>query len=132
MRGNARRVAGRGATGYIAVGPDEVQKVFPAGAITARQLFARPGIGGAVVLLRPDVPVWMDGRADFFGRDMLLLGYAYYGGTRDDPVPAGATCVIVDLGADATPGLRERLRTSPEWRLEGSEGSFELWRPSTG
>jgi hypothetical protein len=94
------------------------------------QLFSRPGIGGPIVLLRPDVPVWMDGRADFFGREMLLRGYSYYGGHSDDPVPAGTTCVLLDLEADATPVLRERLQTSPEWTLEASEGSFELWLPS--
>nr|WP_300151868.1 hypothetical protein [Propionicimonas sp.] len=93
------------------------------------QLFSRPGIGGAIVLLRPDAPVWMDGRADFFGRDMLLRGYSYFGGTSDAPVPDGTTCVILDLEADATPVLRERLETSPEWRLDGREGRYELWLP---
>jgi hypothetical protein len=93
-------------------------------------LFSRPGIGSVAVLLRPDVPVWMDGRADFFGRGMLLQAYSYYGGDSAAPVPDGTTCVIVDLGTDATPALGQRLKASPSWRLDAAEGNYELWLPS--
>jgi hypothetical protein len=94
------------------------------------RLFARPGLGSAVVLLRPDVPVWMDGRADFFGREMLLRSYEYLGGTAAQAVPEGATCVVVDLSIDANSGLRDRLRAAPAWRLDVAEGNFELWLPA--
>ena len=93
-------------------------------------LFSRPGMAGVVVLLRPDVLVWMDGRADFFGREMLLLSGVYYGGAGTDPVPEGTTCVLLDLSKDVAPGLEERLRSSPEWRLEAAEGSYEIWLPT--
>lgn len=92
-------------------------------------LFSESGVGSAVVLLRPDVPVWMDGRADFFGREIIELGYAFYRGEAPDPVPAGTTCVIVDRNGELTPGLRERLATSGSWRLASSRDGYELWLP---
>lgn len=95
-------------------------------------LFSSPGAGGAVVLLRPDVPVWMDGRADFFGREMLVLNSAYYTGTapHGQVVPEGTACVLLDITEGLTSGLREGLRSSSEWRLDASEGDFELWLPT--
>jgi hypothetical protein len=93
------------------------------------RLFSRPGIASAVELLRPDVPVWMDGRADFFGRSMLVETVGYLEGTGPDPVPHGTTCVLIGTRTDPSPGLRERLRNSAEWRLSATGGSFELWLP---
>ncbi|MGC3995215.1 MAG: hypothetical protein QM779_14060 [Propionicimonas sp.] len=96
------------------------------------RLFSAPDIGGAVVLLRPDVKVWMDGRADFFGRDLLEQSIAYYSGVTDDVVPAGATCVLVNTANEVTSGLRERLAGSPQWRLDTEDRTYELWLPTTG
>lgn len=93
-------------------------------------LFSTPDLGGSAVLLRPDALVWIDGRADFFGRDMLLLGYDFYSGSAHDVVPSGATCVLVDTAKDLTVGLRERLGATSQWRLNAEDGTFELWLPT--
>lgn len=93
-------------------------------------LFSTPDLGGSAVLLRPDALVWIDGRADFFGRDMLLLGYDFYSGSAHDVVPSGATCVLVDTTKDLTVGLRERLGATSQWRLNAEDGTFELWLPT--
>ncbi|MFT4110549.1 hypothetical protein [Propionicimonas sp.] len=105
------------------------------GAIVARlpspcRLFSAPDIGGAVVLLRPDVKVWMDGRADFFGRDLLERSIAYYSGSTGEIVPAGTTCVLLDTTNAVTSGLRERLATSAQWRVAEQDRTFELWLPT--
>ena len=91
-------------------------------------LFSRAGYAGTAVLLRPDVQVWMDGRADFFGRDMMILGYAYFGGSTEEPVPDGATCVLLDAARDNS-GVGDRLRATPGWRLVASDRGFQLWLP---
>lgn len=96
---------------------------------TGCHLFAGPGTGGTVVLFRPDVPVWIDGRSDFFGRAVIEQTYAYYAGRADGVVPAAATCVILDPDMVAT-ALGDRLSASSQWRLEASGGGFELWLPT--
>ncbi len=93
------------------------------------RLFTGSVLSGVTVLLRPDVPVWMDGRFDFFGRAMILDGYGYQGGTMADPVPPGATCVLVAANGDGD-ALRARLSSSADWRRASGDGSLELWLPA--
>ena len=93
-------------------------------------LFSSPGIGGAIELLRPDVPVWMDGRADFFGRDVLVFSSAYYGGSAPEVAPSGTTCVLLDSTDGLTSGLEGRLQASPAWHLDATDGKFKLWLPA--
>ena len=92
------------------------------------RLFTDSVLGSATVLLRPDVPVWMDGRLDFAGRQMILDAYGYQNGTMADPVPPGATCVLVAANADGAP-LRARLSSSGDWRFGSGDGTLELWLP---
>lgn len=94
------------------------------------QLFSTPGTAGSVVLLRADVRIWMDGRADYFGRERLELAYEYFAGTRAEIVPPGATCLILDTGTALERTLRSRLASSPQWRPAAREGRFELWLPA--
>ena len=104
----------------------DVVAQLPAGC----RLFSTPGTAGSVVLLRPDVPIWMDGRADYFGRDRLVLTTAYFTGSRDDPVPNGTTCILLDRSsAPASSLLSARLATSPLWRLAQEDGQFQVWLP---
>lgn len=95
------------------------------------RLFSTPGTAGSVVLLRPDVPIWMDGRADYFGRERLELTADYFSGGRDDPVPGGSTCVLLDSrSAPDSRVLSARLAASPHWRLALEDGQFQLWLPA--
>jgi hypothetical protein len=95
------------------------------------RLFTGSVLASVVVLLRPDVPVWMDGRLDFAGRQMILDGYGYQGGAMADPVPPGTTCVLVAANADGD-ALRARLSTSTDWRRASEDGTLELWLPAVG
>lgn len=95
------------------------------------RLFTGPVLASTTVLLRPDVPVWMDGRLDFAGRRMILDGYGYQGGTMVEPVPPGATCVLLAANADGA-SLRARLSSSADWRLDSGDGNLELWLPAAG
>jgi hypothetical protein len=92
------------------------------------RLFTDSDVGNVTVLLRPDVPVWMDGRFDFFGRGMILDAYGYQNGTMAEPVPPGATCVLLAANGEGA-ALRERLSSSGEWRFDSGDGTRELWLP---
>lgn len=94
------------------------------------RFYGDAGTGSVVVLSRPDVPVWMDGRADFFGREMLLRGYQYYFGKAPDIVPPGTTCVLLDVADRATRLVADNVASSPQWREAGRAGSWVLWLPA--
>jgi hypothetical protein len=109
--------------------PDEAAllKELPANC----RLFSSGAIGGASVLVRPDVLVWMDGRADFYGRAHLLEAYAYFGQTAPSLVPPGATCVVLDSGAEDSKALSASIDASAQWRLAQTSGSFRMWLPAS-
>lgn len=94
------------------------------------RVFSAPDIAGAAVLLRPDAPVWMDGRADFFGRELLQLGVSHWTGEHPSVVPEGTGCVLLEPTRPLTTGLRARLAASGQWRLAATADGFELWLPS--
>jgi hypothetical protein len=89
------------------------------------RLFNDDGTGGAVILLRHDVPVWTDGRNDMYGRQGTLL-------TLDlrDAVPGTArwldrhlvTCVLLP----SSDRLVQELGHSPLWRVVDSDGTRTL------
>jgi hypothetical protein len=80
---------------------------------------------GAPLLLRPDVQVWMDGRADYWGRQRLADFTAYFAVAMPDPVPPGTTCVLIARDPAFEP-LATRLRSDGEWR-EVSVPKAWLW-----
>lgn len=93
-------------------------------------LFAPGGLAATAILVRPDVQVWIDGRADFYGRDHLMTTYAYFGLRMPTLVPPGASCVVMDNQADDSRELAAALHASRAWRLAGLDGRFELWLPA--
>jgi len=93
------------------------------------RLFTGSVLASTTVLLRPDVPAWLDGRLDFAGRGMILDTYGYLGGTMVEPVPPGTTCVLLSADTDEA-GLKARLSTSADWRLDSGNGTLELWLPA--
>ena len=84
-------------------------------------------VAGPVILSRPDVKVWIDGRADFFGRSHIEDTYNYYLAANDTLVPPGTTCVL--LQNDYSLPLAKAIAASPDWRLADRIGAFELWLP---
>lgn len=109
-----------------------VTKTFPIDtAITALpagcRLFSDDIAAKSTLALRPDVPVWIDGRQDYYGRDRLLQARRFLDGKEDRVVPAGTTCVLLRNGAH--PGIEAALRASEGWRERMRGNEFTLWLP---
>lgn len=100
--------------------------VLPSGC----RLFSAPDEAAWVILTRPDVPVWIDGRSDYWGRERLVLAQRYLAAMEDPPVPPGTTCVLLPSGPGG-PRLAERLDSSPEWRRAAEDGAVAVWLPTT-
>ena len=93
-------------------------------------LFSDDGTSGAIVLLRPDVKVWIDGRADYYGRERLTATREYLRATSTQVVPAGTTCVVLPAAAPESALLAARLARDPAWIEADREKGFTLWLPS--
>lgn len=82
-------------------------------------------VGGAVILLRPDVQVSVDGRNDIYGRAALMRVVGWIDdapGTRSALLTNRVDCV---LAPTATPIVRS-LSQDPRWSLIGSDGARSL------
>jgi len=95
------------------------------------RLYSDVGIAGPAILLRPDVLVWMDGRADYYGRDRVLSSYRYRTGDGEHLTPPGATCIALDTSLGEN-DLIQKLDGSPDWRAVGQVDVYRLWLPSGG
>jgi hypothetical protein len=92
-------------------------------------LVSDPSSAGPVLLLRPDVRVWFDGRFDYWGRDRLLEAGRVLAGTGlDQPPLAGATCVMLSTQDPFAGGaLAGALDESAEWTAVNSTGTVRAW-----
>ncbi len=86
-----------------------------------------------ILLERPDVTVWIDGRADYWGRERNLLAAGYLSRLDQQTlVPPGTTCVVLsDIATD--PGLAAltaALDASPDWRRVPGTTGATLWLPA--
>ncbi|NHA69164.1 hypothetical protein [Phycicoccus flavus] len=84
----------------------------------------------AVVLLaRPDVPVWFDGRFDYWGHDRSAAAVRTL--ARADltaPPFSDAGCVMLTTGNDLSGGaLEAALDASAQWRPAGPGGPVRVW-----
>jgi len=95
------------------------------------RLFAPAGLAATWILGRPDVTVWIDGRADFYGRSHLLATYAYFGLTAPTLVPDGATCLLTDKELRDSRDLAAALVDAPQWRIAAEDDRFALWVPAS-
>lgn len=89
-----------------------------------------PAVGSGVILTRPDVLVWMDGRADYYGREQLIRNYAIIG--EMEPIPAGATCVITNERSTYVPGSDDVMTRQTGWHREAESNGYVLWVPDAG
>lgn len=93
------------------------------------RLLSDPGSAAAVILLRPDVRVWIDGRADYYGkqRNVEAIDALSSTSTRTPPL-TGATCIILNTDAhlDVQP-LVETLDQDARWRRLGARGTLITW-----
>jgi hypothetical protein len=77
-------------------------------------------LGGAVILLRPDVKVSLDGRNDMYGRALLSAGVQLL---RDVPgtdarLNAAHVDCVLTLSSDNVVG---RLAQDPDWHVAGHD-----------
>lgn len=83
------------------------------------RLFSDPNVAGAVLLLRPDVQVWIDMRTEVYGADAYDDTRRRLFARDGVRVPAGATCAIVpasvqSLSTEDLPNQRwQRSRVPP-------------------
>jgi hypothetical protein len=89
------------------------------------RLFSAADIGGPIVLLRPDVSVWADGRADFYGREHLLSTPRVLSGA--EPIPSNADCIMLQRGGTYD-SLVDRVELDSAWELVSSGGEFGVWK----
>lgn len=109
--------------------PDEQPMIdkLPAGC----HLLSTGGLSAAVELTRPDVPVWIDGRADFFGRAQLLRAYSFFGLTAPTLLPPGTECVFLDVDSKDSIQLAAAIDASGQWRVLAGDARYRIWVPAT-
>ena len=95
------------------------------------RLFSADILAGAVVLERPDVSIWIDGRLDYWGRERLIQARDYF--ELRDParlVPDGSECVLLPKEQRASK-LVLALNRNPSWTRVTSDPTATLWVKST-
>ena len=90
----------------------------------ACRLFAKDDLSSPVLLARPDVRVWIDGRLDYWGRDRMLRADRYLH-SKTDVAPDGSTCILVST-ADRS-GSYARLAST--WRRIAAGNQVDVWIP---
>ena len=94
------------------------------------RLVSDPSSAGPVLLLRPDVQVWFDGRFDYWGRDRLVeagrvLRLQTGSTSRPSPTPR---CVLLSTQDQFAGGaLAEALDASDEWSRVPGGGTVRAW-----
>ena len=90
------------------------------------QLFSDPATASAVALVRPDVKVWIDGRADYWGRERNTLALQ---SLRDPgtaaPILARADCAL--LPTDKWAATVRAIDANSEWRRVDTADELSLW-----
>lgn len=106
-----------------------INRLLPTGC----RLFGTSIEAASVILTRRDVTVWLDGRAEYWGRQRLERASDYlYHPADAELVPPGTTCVLLAdpaLDPDLTALTRE-LDASPGWRHVASQDGANLWLPA--
>jgi hypothetical protein len=82
-----------------------------------------------VLLLRPDVTVWFDGRFDYWGPHRVAAATAALASSDAEvqPLPR-ATCVMLSSDDPVGGGaLAAALDRSPTWHPAGPDGVVRVW-----
>jgi hypothetical protein len=87
-------------------------------------LFSDAGWAGPVVLVRPDVQVWIDGRADFYGREHIMDSIERFAGAS--AVPADANCVLAPAQGPFVLPFAANLAES-DWARLADRGGYSVW-----
>ena len=111
----------------------EIARVLPAGAVAwldrhepGTRIFNRYEWGGYIGQHRPSQPIFMDGRADVYG-DELLQMYVSIIGVRDDPqVALDRYAIDYAVFPPATP-LGEWFDASAAWERVYADATAAIW-----
>jgi hypothetical protein len=98
------------------------------------RLFSTPDEAASVILTRPDVTVWVDGRSDYWGRDRIREAQSYlYSPRHDAVVPPGTTCVLLPAPQTgrAPEALIDALDGDPRWRRAVESPEAIVWIPAS-
>lgn len=93
------------------------------------RFFGTAGVSNVVILERPDVRVWIDGRADYYGRGRLGQATGYFAGAQPSAAPEGTTCVILPSPESrySLPPATSRINAEPGWDYRGRINGFDVW-----
>ncbi len=93
------------------------------------RLFTTASVAGPTILVRHDVQVWFDGRADYYGEERLAEADDFFTGIAPTAAPVGATCAIFPAltQLNAVEGTTNRLNADPTWRFVGTIDSYDVW-----
>jgi hypothetical protein len=96
---------------------------------TGCRLFTTASIAGPAILLREDVLVWMDGRADYYGQQRLAEAQGYFTGVGATAAPPGATCAVLPVigQEDSLPRATARMDADKTWKRLGTYNGFDVW-----
>lgn len=92
------------------------------------RLFATPDAAGAVLLLRPDVKVWVDMRTEVHGGRAYADTRRRLGDLTDVSLPPGTTCAMLPLGTEQV----SVEGSSEPWHQRTPLGSMAVWLPGSG
>jgi hypothetical protein len=97
------------------------------------QAFTTYDDAASVLLLRPDVRTWIDGRSDYWGAERLALAREYFRANAPDGLlPPGTTCVLLPDApetANLAP-LRDAVDASDAWQRLGRFDDRIVWVPA--
>lgn len=93
------------------------------------RLVSDPSSAGPVLLLRPDVRVWFDGRFDYWGRERVVDAARALGSSELEGAPfSDATCVVLSTDDQFAGGaLTKALDASDAWTAVGPAGAVRAW-----
>lgn len=91
------------------------------------RLFASPTHSGAVILFRPDVKVFIDGRNDYWGQRYKVVSDVLKSNSgADQIVKLGGTCVLTSSKEKTDKILETSLKNSPQWTPVSVE-DYTIW-----
>lgn len=92
------------------------------------RLLSDPGTGSSAVLVRPDIPVWYDTRADYWGRERNVEAARVLASQQVDVPPfTEATCIALRVDETGPARLAAALAASEDWREVARSGDVVGW-----
>lgn len=90
-------------------------------------LFSDAATAGPILLARPDVKVWLDGRADFYGRAHLIEANRIFSAAA--PIPHEVDCVVLPLttGSGRAFPIVAELDGDGAWERVTTHAGYGMW-----